>query len=114
MKIKVDDTIVVISGKDRGKTGKVIRVYQKINKIVVEKINIRTKHIKKTTTRPGEIIRFEAPFDVSNVKVICPRCKKATRVSYLKLKDKKKQRICKKCKESIDQLITTKTTRKTK
>jgi large subunit ribosomal protein L24 len=105
MKIKLNDNVVVISGKDRGKTGKVIRTLAKEAKVVVEKLNMRTKHIKKTQTRPGSKITFEAPMNVSKVMVICPNCKKATRVGYKKLESGKKQRICKKCGESLDKTI---------
>ena len=104
MKIKMNDNVIVVSGKDRGKSGKVTRILTKEGKIVVEKLNMRTKHIKKTQTRPGEKITFEAPLDVSNIMVICPNCKKRTRVGYTKLETGKKQRICKKCKESLDKI----------
>ena len=103
MKLKAKDTVKVIAGKDKGKTGKVMRIFRNQNKIVVEKVNILTKHIKKTAQKPGEKITFEAPFDASNVMVICPHCKKTTRVGYKKLKSGKKERTCKKCKETLDQ-----------
>lgn len=102
MKIKESDNVLVIAGKDKGKKGKIMRLLRKQDKVVVEKINVRTKHVKKTATRPGEIIRFEAPINVSNVKVICPNCTKTTRVGYIKLDTGKKQRVCKKCKQSLD------------
>lgn len=105
MKIKVDDNVLVTTGKYRNKTGKVLRVYKKTNQVVVEKINIRTKHIKKTATRAGERIQFEAPFNISNIKIICPHCSKTTRVGYIKPENAKKQRICKKCKEVLDQEV---------
>ncbi len=102
MKLKVQDQIKVLSGKDKGKTGKVMKIYRKQNKVVVEKVNMRTKHIKKTQQRAGEKIVFEAPIDASNVIVICPQCKKTTRVGYKKLEKGKKERICKKCSETLD------------
>ncbi len=101
MKIKTTDQVLITTGKFKGKTGKVLRVYKKSNRLTVEKINIRTKHIKKTTTRPGEIIRYEAPFSASNVLLLCPNCSKAVRVGYQK-KDQHKERICKKCGKIID------------
>jgi large subunit ribosomal protein L24 len=104
MKIKVNDNVLVITGKDRNKTGKVIRTNAKDEKVVVEKLNMRTKHIRKTQTSPGSKITFEAPMNVSNVMAICPNCKKATRVGYKKLETGKKQRICKKCNESLDKI----------
>ena len=112
MKIKVGDNVAVITGKDKGKTGKVMRTMKKRNAIVVEKVNVKKRHIKKTTTRSGEIIQFEAPIDVSNVKVVCPQCKKAARVGYTIPKDGKKRRMCKKCGESVDQLVEAKTKKK--
>ncbi|MBU1992680.1 MAG: 50S ribosomal protein L24 [Patescibacteria group bacterium] len=102
MKIKEDDNVLVQAGKDKGKKGKVMRVLVKQNKITVEKVNIRTKHIKKTQTRPGEIIKFEVPIDASNAMVICPSCGKPTRVGYIILENKKKQRVCKHCNQSLD------------
>ncbi len=101
MKVKLNDQIVVISGKDKGKKGKIMKVMSNKEKVVVEKVNIRTKHIKKRSDKPGEKIQFEAPIHVSNVMVLCPKCGKKTRIGYKKLDKQKKQRICKKCKETI-------------
>jgi len=102
MKLKATDTVKVSAGKDKGKEGSILKILRKSNKIVVEKVNIRTKHIKKTAQKPGEIIKFEAPIDASNVMIICPNCKKTTRVGYNVPKKGRKGRVCKKCKESID------------
>lgn len=102
MKIKVNDKVLVISGKDKGKVSKVIRVIAKHNKIVVEKVNMRTKHIKKTSTRAGEKITFEAPLDVSNVMVMDPKENKPTRVGYKVLENGKKERISKLSGVSLD------------
>ncbi|MFH1218413.1 MAG: 50S ribosomal protein L24 [Candidatus Peregrinibacteria bacterium] len=102
MKLKIDDQVAVITGKDKGKKGKITRISIKQNSIVVEKVNIVTKHIKKTAQKPGQKIQFEAPINASNVMVICPSCSKRSRVGYKKLGTGKKQRICKKCNESID------------
>lgn len=104
MKIKANDKVLVISGKDKGKVSKVIRVIAKHNKIVVEKVNMRTKHIKKTTTRAGEKITFEAPMDASNVMVMDPRDNKPTRVGYRMLDNGKKERISKLTGVSLDTL----------
>ena len=103
MKIKVNDKILVIAGKYKGKTGKIMRVYDNTHQVTVEKINIRTRHIKRTSTRAGERIKYEAPFDVSNVILLCPSCNKPTRVGYAIPVKGKKYRICKKCKESVEQ-----------
>ncbi len=102
MKLKVNDEVVVIAGKDKGKKGKVMKIMSKHNKIVVEKINMRTKHIKKTTERAGEKIQFEAPLDASNVMLVCPQTQKPTRIGYKKLENGKKIRISKKSGEAID------------
>ena len=108
MKVKMNDNVLVIAGKDRNKTGKVTRVLQKSDKVVVEKVNMRTKHIRKTQTGPGSKIQFEGAVPASNVMVVCPHCKKATRVGYKKLESGKKQRICKKCNEALDKSSTKK------
>ena len=101
MKIKLNDQVAIMAGKDKGKKGKVLKVLAKHGTVVVEKVNIRTKHIKKRENKPGEIIKFEAPINVSNVMLVCPKCSKAVRVGYKILQNKKKQRICKKCKEAV-------------
>ena len=106
MKIHVGDNVLVTTGKDRKKTGKVIRANAKLGKIVVEKVNMRTRHIKKKMGQAGQKIVYEAPFNASNVMVICPHCKKTTRVSYIRLKTGKRQRVCKKCSQSLDQELT--------
>ncbi|MDP2624601.1 MAG: 50S ribosomal protein L24 [Candidatus Peregrinibacteria bacterium] len=108
MKIKTGDNVVVIAGKYKGKTGKIMRVMKKTNKIVVEKMNIRIKHMKKTQSRPGEIIRYEAPFDASNVMLIDPKSGKRTRVGYKKLENGKKIRIAKVSGDELDKSTTAK------
>lgn len=105
MKVKVNDKVLITTGKYKGKTGKVMRVYKKTEKITVEGVNVRTKHIKKTTTRAGQKIKYEAPFSVSNVMVICPNCEKTTRVAYKIPGKGKKFRVCKKCGESLEQAV---------
>ncbi len=97
LKIKKGDTAVVISGKEKGKKGKVLKVQPTNKKIVIEAVNMVTKHKKpKNQTTPGGIIKQEGALDISNVMVICPKCSKATRVAH-KIEDSKKVRICKKC-----------------
>lgn len=102
MKIKANDKVIVISGKDKGKISKVIRVIAKHGKIVVEKVNMRTKHIKKTSSGPGQKITFEAPMDVSNVMVMDPKENKPTRVGYRVMENGKKERIAKLSGSSLD------------
>jgi large subunit ribosomal protein L24 len=108
MKIKINDKVQVIAGKDKGKSGNVIRILSNRGKVVVEKINIKTKHVKKTAQKAGEKIHFEGPINVSNVMVLCPACAKTTRVGYKILATGKKERICKKCKESLEGKVKTK------
>lgn len=105
MKIKVNDTVLVTAGKNKGKTGKVMRVYENPDRVTVEKANIRTKHIKKTATAPGQKIKFEVPLDVSKVMLICQNCNKAVRVAYKVPKTGKKFRVCAKCGESVEQSV---------
>ena len=104
MKIKANDKVIVISGKDKGKISKVLRVNAKHGKIVVEKVNMRTKHIKKTANKAGEKITFEAPMDVSNVMIMDPKENKPTRVGYKIMANGKKERIAKLSGSSLDTL----------
>jgi large subunit ribosomal protein L24 len=105
MKIKKGDTVLVISGKWKGKTGKVLKAFPREMKVLVEGVNIVKKHQKpRKEGEKGQIIEIPKPFPVSKVKLICPNCKKATRVGFeiLKTKGEKiKVRICKKCKTKI-------------
>ncbi|MEA4854361.1 MAG: 50S ribosomal protein L24 [Christensenella sp.] len=97
LKVKKGDTAVVISGKDKGKEAKVLRVFPKEDRVILEKVNVLTKHKKpKNQTTPGGIIKQEGPISASNVMVVCPKCNKATRVGH-EMKDGKKIRVCKKC-----------------
>ena len=108
MKLKLGDNVVVIAGKDKGKTGKITKILRKLDKVVVEKVNMRTKHIKKTAQRPGEKIQFEAPIHVSNVMLVDPKTSKRTRIGYRKLENGKKERIAKKSQVGIDNVTTKK------
>lgn len=101
MKIKKGDTVLIISGKDRGRKGKVTKALPKENRIVVEGINLIKKHRRARNEREkGQIVEIAKPISVSNVKLVCPKCSKAVRVGY-KLIEKNKFRICKKCKQEI-------------
>ncbi len=101
MKIKKNDTVLIISGKDKGKQGKVLDAFPKEGRIMVEGINLRKKHQRpKKSGEKGQIVTMPGPVNVSNVKIICPGCKKPTRVGY-KVEEKRKTRICKKCKQEI-------------
>lgn len=102
MTIKKGDTVLIIHGKDRGKTGKVTEVLPQKNKIIIAGLNVVKKHSRPTRRNPhGGIIDLHAPMDASNAMIICPRCNKTTRVAYKKT-EKTKLRICQKCKESLD------------
>ena len=99
--VKKGDTVVVLSGKDSGKKGKVLEVNPSAERVVVEGVNVATKHKKPRNQKDiGGIVKKEAPIHVSNVMVVCPKCGKATRTGNAKVADGDKQikvRICKKC-----------------
>ncbi len=102
--IKKDDTVVVITGKNRGKQGRVLTVIPKKNRVIVERVNIVKRHMKPSAKyREGGILEKEAPLHISNVMLICPRCNRPTRIANRILDDGRKVRACKKCKEVIDQ-----------
>ncbi len=102
MAIKKGDTVVVIAGKEKGKSGKVIDVYPDSNRILVENVNQVKRHQKpKSQQDKGGIITKNAPFDASNAMVVCPVCGKATRVAHTVIEGEK-VRACKKCKGSLD------------
>lgn len=90
MKLHVGDKVVVIAGNDKGKTGTIQKVYPKLNKVVVENVNVRKKHKKPTQNNPeGSIVEMYAPIDASNVMIVDPKTKKATRIGYKEVKGKK-------------------------
>ena len=99
MKIRTGDKVKVISGKQKGTESVVEKVYKNSRKVLVENVNVVTKHAKVTSTGGG-IMKINKPIDVSNVMVICQKCLKTVRLGY-KLIDGKKFRICKKCNEVI-------------
>ncbi len=97
MRIHKNDIVLVIAGKDRNRKGKVIGSFPAKGKVVIEGINMRKKHVKpKRSGEKGQIIEMPVPMDVSNVKFICPKCGKLTRIEY-KTDKEKKYRVCKKC-----------------
>lgn len=101
MKIKKGDQVIITSGKDRGKKGKILEVFPKESRVLVEGVNLRKKHQRpKKAGEKGQILTLPASIHVSNAKLICSKCGKATRVGY-KIVDKKKFRICKKCRQEI-------------
>lgn len=103
MNLKKGDTVVVISGDDKGKKGKIKYVDRKNKKVIVEGVNFIRKHTKpRRMGETGGIMEVEAGIDTSNVLLICPRCKEAVRIGRTSLSDGKRVRYCKKCKEVID------------
>lgn len=101
MKIKKNDNVLVISGKNKGKKGKVLEAWPKASKIVVAGVNIVKKHRRpKREGEKGQVVEIAKPIDVSNVKLICPKCGQATRLGY-RISGKAKTRICKKCKQAV-------------
>lgn len=97
MHIKRDDTVVVLSGKDKGKTGKVLRVDNQAGKVVVENVNMVSRHTKpRQQGEEGGILRKESPLYASKVMRVCPKCNKPTRPAH-KLDGDKKLTVCKKC-----------------
>ncbi len=102
MKIKKNDKVVIIAGKDRGKSGKVMHAFPQDKQVIVEGLNLMKKHVRpKKQGESGQIIEFPAPMDVSNVKLICPKCDEATRTGVEKASEGKK-RVCKKCNKSLN------------
>ncbi len=101
MKIKKGDIVLISNGKDKGRTGKVLRAVPTSKNILIEGINLKSKSVRpKKSGEKGQVIKKPGPVDVSNVKLICPKCKKATKLEQKKEKDKK-YRICKKCKSEV-------------
>jgi large subunit ribosomal protein L24 len=102
MKIKSKDIVKVLCGKDRGKTGKVLQVLPKLQRASVEGLNLLIKNIKsRKRGEKGQKINFPSPIHLSNLALICSKCGQATRVGFKILEDRKKVRVCKKCKETI-------------
>ncbi|HHW45929.1 MAG TPA: 50S ribosomal protein L24 [Clostridiales bacterium] len=102
--VKVGDTVILLTGdkKDRGKTGKVLEVSPKEGKVIVEGLNMVSKHVKPR--RPGDpsgIIKAESPIYACKVMLVCPKCKKPTRIGHKVYADGKKDRMCKKCGETF-------------
>lgn len=103
MNVKKGDRVKVIAGKDKGKEGEIIRSVPSKGRVVVEKVNVVKKAMRPTQKNPqGGISSMEAPIDVSNVMLVCPSCKKPTRVGHRIKDDGKKVRVCKKCGKDIN------------
>lgn len=103
MKIKKEDTVLVIAGKDRGKKGKVRFAYPRKQQVIVEGVNFIKKHSKaRGVARQAGIIDLEAPLHISNVMLLCDKCGKPGRIGYKKLDDGRRVRFCRACQEVID------------
>ncbi len=101
--IRKNDLVQVIAGKEKGKTGKVLKILYKKNRVVVEKVNFIKKHSRPTgQTRQGGIIEKEAPIHVSNVLIVCPKCNRGVRTGNRFLEGGKKALICRKCGEIME------------
>lgn len=102
--IKKNDSIVVISGKEKGKRGRVLSVSPSKESLIIEKINMIKRHMKPSRKQAqGGIIEKESSIHMSNVMMICPKCAKPTRIGNTSLQGGKKVRVCKKCREVMDQ-----------
>jgi large subunit ribosomal protein L24 len=103
-KIKTNDTVLVISGREKGKRGKVTEVRPKEHRLVVGGLNQRKRHISRNSARgalQAGIVTFDAPMDISNVMLICTECDKPTRVGFQFMPDGRKVRVCKHCGQAI-------------
>ncbi|MCR5040998.1 MAG: 50S ribosomal protein L24 [Clostridia bacterium] len=94
--VRTGDTVIVINGKDRGRKGKVLQVSPSEGKVIVEKVNIATKHVKpRTAQEPGGLVKAEAALYADKVQLVCPKCGRPTRVGHV-IENGKKLRVCKK------------------
>ena len=102
MPLKKGDQVLVLTGKERGKKGKVLRIIPNENRLIVEGLNFNTVYLRPSQQNPkGGLAKVEGKLHRSNVQLICPRCSKPTRIGYQFLADKTRQRMCKKCNEII-------------
>ena len=100
--VKTGDTVVVLSGSEKGKKGKVMAVSPKEGKVIIEKVNLVSKHVKpRRMGEQGGIVEAEGAMYASKVQIVCPRCGKPTRIAHKILEDGSKERICKKCGEAL-------------
>ena len=101
--VKKDDLVMIVAGKDKGKSGKVLRVLPEKERVVVENLNLIKRHTRPSqTNNEGGIIEKEAPIAISNVQLLCPGCSKPARTGIKVLEDGNKARFCKKCNEIVN------------
>ena len=101
LKIRKKDRVMVLAGRDKGKTGEVLKVFPEEGRLLVGKVNIVTKHRKSRPNEPGGIQKIEAPLAASKVMLMCPKCEKPIRPKLDKLSTGEKVRVCRKCGETI-------------
>ena len=101
-RVRRDDMVMVIAGRERGKTGKVLRLISKTDRVVVERVNLVKRHTKPRGTNAGGILEKEAPLHISNVQPLCARCDKPARIGTKRLEDGSGVRICRRCGEQLD------------
>ena len=101
--LRVNDQVEVMTGKDKGRVGKILRIDKQANRVVVERINMIKRHTKPTdATQSGQIVEREAPVHISNLMLVCPECAKTVRIGKKILEDGTKVRICKSCDATIE------------
>ena len=101
MKLKKGDQVIVTTGKDKGRKGKIEKIFPKLDKVLIPQINVYKKHVKSTPGQKGGIFDIPRPLALSKLALICTKCKKPTRVGFKIVKDKK-VRVCRKCKREVD------------
>lgn len=102
MNLRVNDMVTVLTGKDRGKKGKVLQMLRRDDRLVVEGVNTMVKNVRPRQAREkGQLVKFNAPLNMSNVQLVCPKCSQPTRIRQL-ITDGKKQRQCAKCQQIIE------------
>ncbi len=100
IKLKTGDEVLVLSGKDKGKRGKIERIFQKKESVIVAGVNLYKRHVKRDGNRPAGIIDLAKPLPVARVKLVCPKCNLPTKIGF-NISGKQKERICKKCNQRI-------------
>ena len=102
-RLRKDDTVVVIAGKERGKTGKILRILSESNRVIIERLNLVKRHTKpRGVQQQGGIVEKEASVDASNVQPLCGRCNKPARVGRRRLADGKSVRLCRRCNDVLE------------
>jgi len=101
LKFKVGDSVKITAGKDKGREGKIEKIFSKESKVLIPGVNIYKKHVKGQQGQKGGIFEIPRPLNFAKIALVCPKCKKVTRVGF-KIVEKNKSRVCKKCKKEID------------